>query len=273
MAKKVVVVRVGEKTTRIVHMENGTSNPTVFGCVRIATPDGAVNDGVIVNEVEIAKRIQKACLDKNIHTKDVIFTIESGKIASRETTIPAVAKNKQDSVVMAKVPDMFPVDVEKYIFAYKVQGQDFTDEEEGKMRNVRIFAAPSELVESYYRLADEAGLTVVSVEADVNAIFQIVRRQVKGNGVTMCIQIGRDSTLVNVVTADRMLLQRVIPYGVSVFTEAMIQEPVFDVEDYDAAFKMLSTQRVLLHNLHSINPGNDFSTGKRIEVTDNGEYL
>ena len=55
MAKKVVVVRVGERITQIVHMENVTNNPTVFGCVRVPTPEGSVSEGMIINEVEIAK--------------------------------------------------------------------------------------------------------------------------------------------------------------------------------------------------------------------------
>ena len=272
MAKKVVVVRVGEKITQIVHMENVANNPTVFGCVRVPTPEGSVSEGMIINEVAIAKRIEKACLEKGIHTKDVIFTVASAKIASRETVIPAVAKNKMDAVVMAKVADLFPVDVDKYIFTYKVQGSDYQDKDQGKVRNVRIFAAPSDLIESYYKLAEEAEMNVISVEGDGNSIFQIMSRQVK-NSVTMCIQINRDSTLVNVVTSNEMLLQRVIPYGVSVFTDAMIQEPVFGVDDYEKAYKVLSSQRVLVHSMNAANPSGDFSTAKRIEITNNGEYL
>ncbi len=272
MAKKVVVVRVGEKITQIVHMENVANNPTVFGCVRVPTPEGSVSEGMIINEVEIAKRIEKACLEKGIHTKDVIFTVASAKIASRETVIPAVAKNKMDAVVMAKVADLFPVDVDKYIFTYKVQGSDYQGKDQGKVRNVRIFAAPSDLIESYYKLAEEAEMNVISVEGDGNSIFQIMSRQVK-NSVTMCIQINRDSTLVNVVTSNEMLLQRVIPYGVSVFTDAMIQEPVFGVDDYEKAYKVLSSQRVLVHSMNAANPSGDFSTAKRIEITNNGEYL
>ena len=47
MAKKVIVVRVGAKTIRIVHMDNNQTNPTVYGCVRVPTPQGAVVDGAV----------------------------------------------------------------------------------------------------------------------------------------------------------------------------------------------------------------------------------
>ena len=117
MAKKVLVVRIGADEVRIVHMEDTSSDPTVYGCVRFPTPKNAVKNGHIVDVAELAARIRKACADKGIRTTDVIFTVASGKIASREVSIPVVKKKaKIQPLVMAKVPDLFPIDVEKYIF-------------------------------------------------------------------------------------------------------------------------------------------------------------
>lgn len=272
MAKRVVVIRVGAKTIHIVHMENTVSNPTIYGCVRIPTPEGAVKEGLILDITEIARRISRVCSEKGIRTKDVIYTIASSKIASRETSIPAVNKLKISQLVMAKVPDLFPVDTEKYIFSHVLQGSEYEDEEKGKVQDVRVFAAPSDLIDSYYTLATATGMNIVAIEADGNSVFQMMRRQVK-EGVSMALQINRDSTLVNIISKDKLLLQRVVPYGVNVFTEVMTQEEVFQASDYDRAYQILTSQRVLLHNLNSENPENDFSLEKRIEVTDNASYL
>lgn len=124
MAKKVVVVRIGAKTTHIVHMEYMTKDPTIYGCIRIPTPEGACDDGMIRDAMEVGQRLKKACKEKGIHTTDAIFTVESSKIANRETTIPYVAKAKVRQNVMAKVPDLFPVDSERYVFSYVLQGKN-----------------------------------------------------------------------------------------------------------------------------------------------------
>lgn len=272
MAKKVIVVRVGSKTTHIVHMENAISNPTIYGCVRIPTPERAFEDGMIIDVVEIARRIKKACQDKNIRTKDVIFTIASSKVASRETTIPVVNKTKVSQLVMSQVGDLFPVDSDSYIFSYLLQGKPRQDEEATQIQDVRVFAIPSDMVDCYYTLANTAGLNVVALEADGNSIFEIMRRQVK-DGVTMAIQLNRESTLVNIITQEKLLLQRSIPYGVNAFAEVMIQEAAFQINDMEAAYKMLASQRVLLPHLNEENPEGNFSLEKRGEVTDNGEYM
>ncbi len=305
MAKKVVVVRVGEKTTHIVHMENSQNNPTILGCVRIATPEGVVEDGMVRDVVELGRRIKSACKDKSIHTTEAIFTIASSKIASRETTIPAVAKNKIAGLIQAKIPDLFPVDPDRYVFAHVLQGKEYTVDTEAvaeeeneadapetdakgkkkkqkksaaksknleKHQDVRVFAAPEELVRSYYTLANAAGFTVVAIEADGNAVFQAMSRQVK-DGVVMAIQINRDSTLVNIIDSEKVYLQRVIPYGVSVFTDVMIGEEIFKTPDYESAYEVLTKQRVLLSSLNSENPTDNVALDKRIEVTENGDFL
>lgn len=275
MAKKVLVVRIGANEVQIVHMEDTSSDPTVYGCVRFPTPKNAVKSGHIVDVAELAARIRKACADKGIRTTDVIFTVASGKIASREVSIPVVKKKaKIQPLVMAKVPDLFPIDVEKYIFSYVTQGKPHEDGEGGMLQDVMVFAAPSDLIDSYYTLADAAGLNIVSIEADGNAVFQVMRRQVKNTkGVSMSVQINQSATLVNIISDDKLLLQRVVPYGINVFTEVLLQDPAFQVKTEADAYTLLKRKRVILHNLNADNPENNPSLGKRIEVTDNASYL
>ena len=255
MAKKVIVVRIGTNEVQIVHMEHTANYPTVYGCVRFPTPENAVKDGMIMEVAELATCIRKACADKGIRTKDVIFAVASGKIASRETSVPiAKKKMKIQPLVMAKVSDLFPIDVEKYIFSYVEQGEPKKTEEGGLIQDVMVFAAPSDLIDSYYTLANAAGLHIESIDADGNAVFQVMRRQVKSKeGVTMSIQINQSATLVNIISDNKLLLQRVVPYGINVFTEVLLQEPVFQVQTEGEAYTLLKRNRVILHNLNSEN--------------------
>ncbi len=315
MAKKVIVVRVGTKTIRIVHMDNTPVNPTVYGCVRVPTPQGAVVDGEVKNIIDVSRRIKQACQEKGITTKDVIFSLTSSKIANRETTIPFVKDSKIQEIVMAKVDDMFPIDKERYIFSYVKQGEgrnaeedeevsdgsekkkdeepEITDdtqkkkkkknlnitlgkkEKENKIERVidlLVYAAPIDLVRSYYALAEGCDFNVMAIEVDGNGIFQIMKRQV-AEGVEMAVQINRDSTLINIMSKEKLLLQRVIPYGATNIIEAAMAEPAFQVPDYDKAANLLSSQRVLLHTLSASNPQNDLSMQKRIELTQSASSL
>ena len=324
MAKKVVVVRVGTKTIRIVHMDNSAVNPTVYGCVRVPTPQGSVVDGEVKNIIDVSRRIKQACQEKGITTKDVIFSLSSSKIANRETTIPFVKDSKIQSIVDAKVGDMFPVDKERYIFSYVKQGNgrdigeneevtdgsekekerekaenpEITDDtkkkkkkkekksknpeedkkgKEGEKQTERVidllvYAAPIDLVRSYYALAEGCDFRVAGIEVDGNGIFQIMKRQVT-EGVEMAVQINRENTLINIMSKEKLLLQRVIPYGAINIIEAAMSEPAFQVSEYDKAVRLLASQRVLLHTLNQANPQGDLSMQKRIELTQSASSL
>ncbi len=317
MAKKVLVIRVGSRTTHIVHMDNVADEPSIYGCMRVTTPEGCVSDGQIMDVTDLARMIGKTMKEKHINCKDAIFVIPSSKIASREATLPAVNKQRMGGLVQARVPDLFPVDTEQYVFSHVLQGKPYvggdgtklatekgfdnlieaeenkdageqdqkkkkkkkkgdasTDEADDSelVQDVLVFAAPTELINSYYALADAIGVKIVALEADGNSVFQIMKRQV-GSGTSLSIQINRDSTLVNVVNQDKLLLQRVVPYGVNVFTDAIQEEPAFRCETFDKAYKLISSQRVLMPHLGVENAGNDFSLQKRVEVTNNGDYL
>lgn len=325
MAKKVVVVRVGTETIRIVHMDNTPDNPTVYGCVRVPTPQGAVEDGEVKNIMDVSRRIKQACQEKGITTKDVIFSLSSSKIANRETTIPLVKDSKIQGIVDAKVGDLFPMDKDRYIFSYVKQGGSRTAEEGEKVTDgsekakeqekeeepeitddtkkkkkkrelklnfniskkknaeegeeapqdvldLLVYAAPIDLVRSYYALAEGCDFNVMAIEVDGNGIFQIMKRQVN-EGVEMAVQINRDATLINIMSKDKLLLQRTIPYGASTIVEAVMNEPAFQAPEYDKAFKIITTQRVLLYNLNASNPQNDLSMQKRIELTQSASSL
>ncbi|MBO6108196.1 MAG: hypothetical protein J6P16_02195 [Eubacterium sp.] len=319
MAKKVLVIRVGSRTTHIVHMENVDDDPSIYGCMRVTTPEGCVQDGQIMDVTDLARMIMKAMKDKHISCKEAIFVIPSSKIASREATMPAVNKQRMGPLVQARVGDLFPVDTDQYVFSHVLQGTPYVGGEGTKLatekgfdklleaenatpgedddkkkkkkkkskkdadaveaaddselvQDVLVFAAPTDLINSYYTLADAIGVKIVALEADGNSVFQIMKRQV-GAGTSLSIQINRDSTLVNVINQDKLLLQRVVPYGVNVFTDAIQEEAAFRCDTFDKAYKLISSQKVLLPNLGIEGAGDDFSMQKRVAVTNNGDYL
>ena len=140
------------------------------------------------------------------------------------------------------------------------------------MIDLLVYAAPIDLVRSYYALAEGCDFNIVSIEVDGNGIFQIMKRQMV-EGVEMAVQINRDNTLIDIMSKDKLLLQRVIPYGATTIIETAMDEPAFQVSNYDKAFDLLASQRVLLHSFNAANPQNDLSMQKRIELTQSASSL
>lgn len=272
MAKKILVVRITQKSIYMSLMGNTTPYPTVYGYKRVSAPEGASDEGVLLDIPALAEAIRNACAEQNWKVKDVAFTIASSKVASRETSVPATDKNRIGALVEAKMQDIFPVDPTRYIFSHVLSGEPYEDEELGMTQDALAYAAPIDLVDTYYTLASSLGMNVHTIDTDGNAVFQMMKRQVK-TGVSMSVQINRDATLINIISEEKMLLQRVIPYGVNVFTDYIIQEEGFQIDTYEKALAYLIKERVLLQHLNTTNDAEDEELQRRIELTEGAELL
>lgn len=274
MAKKVLVVRITPQHVYIANMEQGVQRPTLFGYVTVPTPEGTMDDGMVLDIPTVAKTITDAWSAQGWKTNDIIFDIVSSKIASRETSVPVGDKKKFDQYAKAQIQELFPVDPTRYTFSYVLQGEEHAagEDGDGMVQDVIAYAIPTEILDSYYTLADSMNAGIFALEADGNSLFQIMRRQVK-SGVSMSIQVNKDNSSISIMSNERMLLQRVIPYGITVFTDLMVQADEFNSKSYEEAYKSLTGSHLILERLNSPNPADDAELARRIALTDNSDLL
>lgn len=262
MAKKILTIEVGSQQTRVCEMDYATKNPHVYKTLTFDTPEGAVEDGFINDTSRFAVAMRDALDRERVTTKDVVFTISSSKIANREVTIPMVKDSKIMQVVQASASEYFPVDISDYVISYTVQQRINTKTD--KQLVLLLLAAPNDLIRRYYHLARDMRFHVTSIDYSGNSLFQIVRRQVR-KGVNMCLQINEQSTLINIIEDDKLILQRVIPYGTSTLIETVRDHQVFGADTDRAAFDLLRTEKLL--NMH-FNEGNSSSAGMMENASD-----
>ncbi len=186
---------------------------------RIATPEGAFEDGLIVDSQAIANIISEKLAAKNITTKDVIFSVFSTKIAIKEINTPVLNEKKLADLIAANATEYYPVAVDDYILAHSVL-ETVQNEGEKQMR-VLLMAAPKEIITPYYKIAAANGYNIVSIDYHGNSSLQILQRHVD-KGVNLTIQLMEDSTIVNIIKNNVLQLHRVIPYGRDVLTETLM---------------------------------------------------
>ena len=115
---KVLSIEIGYSLIKILETDYQVKNPKVHGCINLDTPQGILNDGELTVTEELVMMIRQALDANRIKTKQVIFTITSTKIASREVVLPNVKDNKVGPLVRANASDYFPVDISQYEIEY-----------------------------------------------------------------------------------------------------------------------------------------------------------
>ena len=226
MNNRVLSIEIGNSFTKICEIDYKVKKPKVYKVLTVETPEGVVVDGMLQPTQEYADRMVSALGTNGIRTKRVIFTISSTRVASREVQIPNVKASKIEALVKTNANDYFPVDLTQYEIGHYLAG-GLT--EDGKLR-VMALAVPKALLNSYYQLAQMCGWEVECFDYSSNSLYQILRDE-KSEKVTMMIKIDENNTIVTVLSAGKVLLQRTVAYGVQDAIETMIASGAYAVND------------------------------------------
>ena len=218
---KVLSIEVGYSLTKVCEVDFKTKNPKVYSSFTIQTPENIMEDGLIRVPDSLAESLRQE-LDKNgIKTKQVVYTIASSKIASREAMLPFVKENKLEEVVCASAGDYFPVDLTNFKITYQIT-DIVTTTDNVKQYKLMLFVAPNELLESYYALSEKAGLSVVALDYSGNSLCAAVK-DVLTTGTQMVIKVDENSSILTVFSDGIMRLQRTVPYGGDTAVEAVME--------------------------------------------------
>ena len=245
MNNRVLSIEISNSFTKICEIDYKVKKPKVYKVLTVETPEGVVVDGMLQPTQEYADHLVNALGTNGIHTKRVIFTISSTRVASREVQIPNVKANKIEALVKTNANDYFPVDLTQYEIGHYLAG-GLT--EEGKLR-VMALAVPKALLNSYYQLAQMCGWEVECFDYSSNSLYQILRDE-KSEKVTMMIKIDENNTIVTVLSAGKVLLQRTVAYGVQDAIETMIASGAYAVNDPMSAVERFQKKTCLNRVLH-----------------------
>lgn len=239
---KVLTIDITNESITIVEATaSNKKQSTVHNAIIFETPEDSYEDGVIRDKERIAEAIKGQLSANGISNKNAIFVLTSTKIVNREVVVPFVKENKIKGIINANSSEYFPVNIEDYVVSHSVL-ETVTDEENNKQLRVLAVAAPENMVRSYYDVAAMAGLKVVALDYIGNSMLQLIKTQTSENMTTMVIQLGSESTVLNIVKGDTLLLQRTVPYG----TNVVVNE-VMDAKGVDAttAMTLLQNERLL----------------------------
>lgn len=230
---KILGIEIGSSITRICEMDYKTKNPKLYKYVCIPTPNGVVDDGFLSENVEFSLALKKALTDNKITTKQVIFSISSSKIVTREVTIPAVKTAQVGTYIRANATDYFPIDLTLYELAHITLGGFKAEDGSDKLR-VMVIAASKELVAGYSTLASSCNLKLQAVDYAGNSVFQIMKEE--SNGETeLIVKVEENSTIASVISNRNLVLQRNLAFGIDRAVNAMVDAPEYAEDNYEAA--------------------------------------
>lgn len=228
----------------------------------IPTPPRSYRDGIIRDRNLIAKELTIVLQRHGITTTNVIYTISSTKIATKEVVIPYVAPKKVDSIVRMNATEYFPVNIEEYIIQNVVLETIVNKDNPKKKEQLKLLVAavPAKMIEEYYDFSSTMGLKVVAIDYLGNSTLQILKMQ-SDVETSVMVQIENDSTIISVFTNDVLQLQRTVPYGKTMIVNAVMERR--KIFNYEVALDILIKEQLI----HTEFDGDDITESMRYLVS------
>lgn len=234
---KVLSIEIGYSLIKILETDYKVKNPKVYKSINLKTPQGVFADGEITVTEELVALFKQALAEYAIKTKQVVFTITSAKIASREVVLPNVKENKIGTIVRANASDYFPVNVSQYEIAHIPLGL-IGEGTDNVQRKVLVLAAPHNILNGYEELAKACGLSLVALDYSCNSIYQVVKNECK-DGVEMVIKVDEQVTIITIMDNGQIALQRSVPYGVDDAIQTLLETGAYGRMEYQQAIELL----------------------------------
>ncbi|MCM1467460.1 MAG: pilus assembly protein PilM [Alistipes sp.] len=228
----------------------------------IPTPPRSYRDGVIRDRNAIAKELTIVLQRHGISTTNVIYTISSTKIATKEVVIPYVAPKKVDSIVRMNATEYFPVNIDEYIIQNMVLETIVNKDNPKKKEQLKLLVAavPAKMIEEYYDFSSTMGLKVVAIDYLGNSTLQLLKTQ-SDVETSVMVQIENDSTIISVFSNDVLQLQRTVPYGKTMIVNAVMEKR--KIFNYDVALDILTKEQLI----HTDFDGDDITESMRYLVS------
>lgn len=243
VAKKVISIETGIQWTKVALVDYRKKNPPVHEAFAFRTPEHAVEDGYIRDKDSLARALKEELVRRQILEKDVVFTLSSSKVVTREVVIPYVKDNKIKGIIDAQSRDYFPMDISGYTISYSKM--DVVEDEGKKQLKLLLVAIPDNLLGNYVSFAQLAGLKVETFDYIGNGCIQLMCDSFVDNA--MIIQLEEQATVISILENKKLAFQRVTPYGYGATISAVVDHPILGIDDEERAFDFLLEHNVIFN--------------------------
>lgn len=218
ISNPVVSLDIGSHSIKLVEGKYKGNSFNIRRALTLPTPTEAIRDGRLLNIQGIKEAISAVIKEEDIKARDLVFTIESTAVITREILLPASKPQEIASMLEFELEQYLPVALEQY----SIQKKRIEEFEENGVRksNILVAALPKEIVNEYLSLCQQLSMTPMAMDLNANSIYKLL--QLKGffndmgdfsNKTIAIIDIGHSFSNIVIVKYGVLKLNRLMPFG------------------------------------------------------------
>jgi type IV pilus assembly protein PilM len=215
---------IGTSVVRAVELSFGRSGITLERFGQVVLPDGAIEDGKVVDPDPVTDCLRQLWRATGLSHKRVVLGVANREVIVRQVDLPLMEPKELRSSLAYQVKDLLPMDVEESVLDFFPLGETAADGGARMLRGLLV-AASRETVLANVRCAERAGLSVQSVDLTSFAVLRALGKQTGPDVTTEAlIDVGARVTNIVVHHAGTPTFVRILSNGGQDVTDAVADQ-------------------------------------------------
>ncbi len=227
----VVGVDIGSHAVKVCQLKLSDKGYSVIAIGSAVLPEGAVDDGTLIEPEVVGKAIAELFDNLKIKQKKVGISISGYSVIVKKVNLLAMDDDKLEEHIMTEAEQYIPFDMEDVYLDFQnlktnTEGNDRTD--------VMLVAAKKEVVDDYLAMLEETGLQPVLVDVDGFALENSFEQNYPVRENIALVDIGASKMNINILSHGFSVMARDIVVGSRQLTEQIQSVLDIDFEEAEA---------------------------------------
>jgi type IV pilus assembly protein PilM len=247
--KTTVALDIGSGLIKLVAISHGAGEPVLTKVAFTTVVDDAIVEGEVMDKGIVADAIKGLMASAGIKTKQVVTAVGGRDVIIKKIAMDRMKETDAREVIRWEAEQHVPFDMDNVELDFQI----LDPASDGLQMTVLLVAAKRELVETKLALLSDVGLEPSVIDVDAFALhnaFEINHPDAM-RGVVGLINIGHETTNVNILDDGVPVLTRDIPIGTRRFREDMQRERGLSADDTERMLQAAETDPALQPFLES----------------------
>lgn len=227
----VVGVDIGSHAVKVCQLTRTDKGYAVIALGSAVLPEGAVDDGTLVEPEIVGKAISNLFSNLKIKNKKVGISISGYSVIVKKVNLMAMDDEQLEEHIMAEAEQYIPFDIDDVYLDF----QSLKPNKETADRiDVMLVAAKKEVVDDYLDMLDNIGLQSVLVDVDGFALENTFECSGAQDENVALVDIGASKMNINIISKGLSVVARDIVVGSRQLTEQIQASLDIDFDEAEA---------------------------------------
>ena len=226
---------IGSGMVKLVVVDHSKPEPEIVQVATSPLVTDAIVDGEIMDPALVADTVRDLVASAGLNRVELVAAVGGHDVIVKKIPIDRMSVDDARDVIRWEAEQHVPFDMENVQLDFQI-----LDPAGGSPQMaVLLIAAKRELIENRLNLLADAGLTPAVIDVEAFALHNAFEYNYPnaGNGMVVLVNIGNETTNVNLVADGAPTLIRDIPFGTRRLREALQRERGLTMEQADSVLQ------------------------------------